>query len=272
MENKLINITKTSKLIGATLIVVALLILAGRPAVPEQACTAKPAGTLGPFADNMFHVQGLVVATDSIFITSVDSKTASAFLWKYDRGTFGKVKVRNIADNFMFHPSGFQYDGKYLWIAIAVYSEGSSAKVLKIDPETLRPIAKFTAPDHIGLVATNGDGIVYGGNWDAKKFYIWKENGKLIETRLNPTSHGYQDCKVSGEYLVCSGSGAVDFIHRDTWKVERTYVFQDMPNGNNPTREGMDFINGIFYFAPDDGAKTNVYIYESDDECKLNSK
>jgi len=167
----------------------------------------------------------------------------------------------------MIHPSGLQFDGKYLWLAIAVYSKNSSAKVLKVDPKTLRPIMRFSVKDHIGLVAADGDGIVYGANWDAKLFYLWDENGKFIEKRPNPTSHAYQDCKVWNKYLICSGGGYVDFIQRDNWKVERTFAMPKAPSGNNVTGEGMDFYGGKFYFLPDDGAGKYIYIFKPDEIC-----
>lgn len=239
---------------------IAVLALAFSCGASRAEYSSQPAPqTIGAIAEDLHHSQGISFSTDSIYITSVDSKAGAAFIWKFDRKSLKLIKVRDIAEGFMFHPSGLQFDGKHLRVAIAVYSKNSSSKVLRLDPDTLRTLDKFSVKDHIGLVASNGDGKLYGANWDAKTFYIWSEKGKLIETRPNPTNHGYQDCKAKERYLVCSGSGHVDFIDRETWKVDRTFRAPDLPNGNNATREGMDFIDEKFYFLPDDGAGTNIY-------------
>jgi len=248
-------------------LIVVIIVASVRPLMSETECVSHLTGKLGALKENLFHVQGITITSDSIFITSVDKVSGSAFLWKYDKATLKMIKSKNYAESFKIHPSGLQYDGKHLWLAIAVYSKESSAKVMKIDPETMKPLKSFIVKDHIGLVATNGDGTIYGGNWDARLFYLWNEDGKLIETRSNPSSHGYQDCKVKGNYLICSGGGFVDMIRRDTWKIEKTFKFTDMPGFNNPTREGMEFIDGNFYFLPDDGARTYIYVYTPDEGC-----
>jgi hypothetical protein len=251
----------------STFSILVLMVLIACPAAASQPCKLAASGTLGPIPDDLSHVQGVSLTNDAVFVTSVDKNAGAALLWKIDRKTFKTIKSANLTEMFMIHPSGLQFDGKYLWLAIAVYSKDSKAKVLKIDPDTLKPLKKFTVADHIGLVASNGDGIVYGANWDAETFFIWKENGALIEKKPNPTTHGYQDCKVENEYLVCSGGGAVDFINRETWKVERSFEAPALPNGNFATREGMDFADGSFYFLPDDGAGTNIYIFKPDAKC-----
>ncbi|MFA6450107.1 MAG: DUF6454 family protein [bacterium] len=238
-------------------------------AFASQSCGVAAAGTIGPIPDDLFHVQGITFSTDSIFITSVDKNTTSGLLWKIDRRTFKTVKTRNLSENFMYHASGLQFDGKFLWVAIAVYAKETASKVLKIDPVTLKTIKKFPVADHIGIVATDGGGILYGGNWDAKIFYQWKEDGSLIEKRPNPTDHGYQDCKVWNVFLACSGNRAVDFIRLDTWQVARTFGLPVLPNGNDATREGMALIDGKFYFLPDDGAGTNIYVFEPDKKCSI---
>ncbi len=249
------------------ILAVSFIILHNQPAAAESECAAHYSYKIGTLVDDLFHVQGISITSDSIFITSVDKVSGSAFLWKYDRAKMKLIRSKNYAESFMIHPSGLQYDGRYLWLAIAVYSKESTAKVMKIDPKTLKPLKRFMVKDHIGLIATNGDGTIYGGNWDAKLFYLWNNDGKLMETRPNPASHGYQDCKVKGNYLICSGGGYVDMIRRDTWKIEKSFKFTEQRGFNNPTREGMDFLDGRFYFLPDDGAKTNIYVYIPEKGC-----
>lgn len=217
-------------------------------------------GEIGPIKTDLFHVQGIAMATGTIFVTSVSKADSSAFLWKIDRKTLNVVAKKNITENIMFHPSGLQYDGKYLWVAVAVYSKNSKAEVLKIDASSLKIIKKFKVPDHIGLVASDGRGKIYGGNWDAEKFYVWDEKGKLLETHGNPTKHGYQDCKLTGSELACSGGGYVDIIDTETWKVAQCFIPGDTRGGNDLTREGADLAGGTFYFLPDDGAGTSIYI------------
>lgn len=251
------------KLVG---LIVALVLIGGVQAVgTDAAAPAKgkliPSGKIGPIAENLYHVQGVAIATDTVFITSVDKVSGSGFLYKIDRKTMKVDKVANFGKSFFIHPSGLQFDGKYVWMAIAMYSEKSKAEVFKVDPVTMKSSGRFKVDDHIGLVVSDGAGKIIGANWDARKFYFWDEKGKVLDVKDNPTSHGYQDCKLYGQTLICSGGGAIDFIDVDKWEVTKTIDAVLVPGGE-VTREGMDYHDGVFYFLPTDGAGTYVYIFK----------
>lgn len=247
-----------------SLLLVFLLCLSSCAAAESAPLPLRPAGRLGPIAGDLFHVQGVSIATDTIFITSVEKSAGKGYLWRIDRATMKVTAKKEVSEHLLFHPSGLQAEGGFIYLAVAVYTDHSSAKVLIIDSKTLKTKKSFRVPDHIGWVASSGDGIIYGGNWDSEIFYSWDEKGKQLSSRPNPTAHGYQDCKLRGRTLVCSGSGYVDFINIDTWKVEKTYQPTDISlKGSKMTREGVDFFNGAFYFLPDDGANTYIYKFTS---------
>jgi len=237
---------------------------AASPEAPAAPLSLKPAGKLGPIPGDLFHVQGISVATDSIYITSVDQKAGKGYLWKIDRATMKTAAKKEISELMMYHPSGLQATGGSIYLAIAVYTEKSNSKVLVIDEKTLKVKKSFRVPDHIGWIASDGGGIIHGGNWDSEIFYSWDEKGKQLSSRPNPTTHGYQDCKLRGRILACSGGGYVDFINIDTWSVEKTYQPTAMSlKGNRMTREGLDYQDGSFYFMPDDGAGSFIYKFTS---------
>lgn len=254
----------------ASLILPAIIITASASdeniprALPEPVASADSLERVSawpPFGFDAAHVQGLVVTDDFIFFTSVDKPNAAGWIFKFDRKTMKLLQKRNLAKLLNIHPSGVDFDGRYIWLAMAVYSERSSAIVMAIDPENLKIVKKLDVKDHIGAVARDGD-LVIGANWDSKRFYFWDINGKFIEKRESPTGAGYQDCKGVNGFLMCGGGGFLDWIDIEKWKLVKRFVVSDKSEAENPIdREGACLQDGRVFFLPDDGADARVYEY-----------
>jgi hypothetical protein len=237
----------------------------GPAALPEPVAAADSLSRVSawpPFGFDAFHVQGLEVTSDFIFFTSVDKMKAAGWIFKLDRRTMKLLRKRNLARLLDIHPSGIDYDGENVWLAMAVYSESSSATVMALDPETLKIVKKFDVKDHIGAVARDGN-LVIGANWDAKQFYFWNTDGIFIEKRESPTGAGYQDCKGASGFLMCGGGGYLDWIDIKNWKlVKRFEIKEESDAGNSIVREGSCLLDGRVLFLPDDGPGARVYEYK----------
>src|SRR5205823_990365 len=118
-------------------------------------------------------------------------------------------------------PGGFDFDGEWFWIPLAVSRPNSRSLIVKVQPGRGQPLAKakaeiaFRLDDHIGAIACDtANGRLYGANWDAKLLYVWKQDGKLIEkfapTELLPKNSSrafaVQDWKGIGNQKILAGA------------------------------------------------------------------
>lgn len=208
-----------------------------------------------------YHVQGIVFTGDFFYITGTDKHTSSAWIFKLDAKTGALVKKKDITQPFAWHPSGIDFDGKNIWVAVAVYDDNSRAHVATVDPDTLKTRFIFQFKDHIGAVAKH-KAVLIGANWDAKDFYFFSPDGKVIEKRPSPTGKGYQDCKCADEFLMCTGGGVLDWIDIDSWTLVKRFTVGQSETGSPLSREGVALYNGHVYFLPDDGPTGKIYEYE----------
>lgn len=233
------------------------------PALPPEAAAAD-ALTLSymsdPFPFDATHVQGLFVTREHYFFTGVDKFTSSAYLFKVNRLDGALASKKNIEKLFDFHPGGIDFDGKYIWVPVAVYDEYSHTYMTIVDPETLRHKIVFQADDHIGAVACHGDTII-GANWNARDFYFFSRKGEIIEKRPSPTGVGYQDCKAVSGHLMCTGGGYLDWIDIENWKLAKRFALGQSVEGSSLSREGAAWLDGQVFFLPDDGLKARVYAF-----------
>ncbi len=217
-----------------------------------------------PLEFGTHHVQGLDVTERFYFVTSVDRKQKRAWLFKMNRQD-GRLNLKkNLTEGLLIHPGGMQYDGRYVWVPNAEYRRESRTMIHGIDPNSLEIRRSFEVNDHIGAVASDGKGFLYGVNWDAKHFYAWDFDGVQLEKIASPTSAAYQDIKFCAGKLLCSGlkdgQSAIDIIDPDTWSLIKRI---DLPPDRWKTslsREGMAF-DGNLYFLPDDGPDSRILIF-----------
>ncbi len=235
------------------------------PEAVRNATALKKVADGTPFGFDADHVQGVAATPDFFFATSVNKYQLKGWLFKFDRTGTKLLKKRNIAKMLYIHPSGIDFDGRVVWVAVAIYSPDSSAEVMAIDPETLKTKFKFEVADHIGCVAADGK-RVYGGNWGSEQFYTWDYRGNLIEKRDSPTGVGYQDCEYVEGFLMCVGGDYLDWIDIESWKLARRFDLEKSIAGNPLSREGVSYLDGHVFFLPDDGNDARVYEYSFSEE------
>jgi len=203
------------------------------------------------------HVQGIVVAGDRLYLTSVDRTARKGFLFEYALPSGRQLRAIEIQDGERFHPGGLDADAQSLWIPVAEYRRNSTAVIQKRGRKTLALEASFPVADHIGCVAVSKSKI-YGGNWDSRQIYEWTRDGREAGKRDNPSSVRFQDMKFRNGRIVASGisgpgTGAIEFLDPGTFiakearidlgKTDRGVVF---------TNEGMDWSTKRFYLLAED--------------------
>lgn len=217
-----------------------------------------------PLSFATYHVQGLDLMERFYFVSSVDTTQKRAWLFKIDRQNGRLDSKMDVTDGALIHPGGIQFDGEYLWLPNAEYRRESRAMIHGIDPNNLEIRRSFEVDDHIGAMASDGKGLLYGVNWDAKHFYTWDSHGKQLRKVASPTSAAYQDIKFRAGKLLCSGhqdgQSVIDIINPETWSLVKRI---DLPRDRwktNLSREGMTF-DGNLYFLPDDGPNSVILIF-----------
>jgi hypothetical protein len=209
-----------------------------------------------PIEPPTHHVQGIDVEDGVLWLTSVDRATRKGFLARYDLASGRRLSVVEVQDGDRYHPGGIQLDGDVVWVPVAEYRPASSTWIQKRHKVTLALVAQFEVRDHIGCVAA-GDGALWGGNWDSRQLYRWREDGTLLDVRDNPTGTRYQDVKWAAGLLVASGlrapdEGAIDWVRPDSLAVTRRVVTGATDRGVLFTHEGMTIRHGILYLLPED--------------------
>ena len=231
--------------------------------LPESVAAADaltPVSVTPALGFNAYHVQGLAVTDDWFYLTGVDKYAASAWIFKVNRKSGEKVLEKSIAKRPDIHPSGIDYDGKYIWVAMAVYEEDSHTYMTIVDPETLKRKVLFEVDDHIGAVARHED-LVIGANWNARDFYFFTLKGDLVDKKPSPTGIGYQDCEGVDGFLMCTGGGFLDWIDVGTWALAKRFPVDVSEQGSPLSREGVSWYDGHVFFLPDDGAEGKIYEY-----------
>jgi len=204
-----------------------------------------------------YHVQGIVIEEDNLWVSSVERKLAKGFLQLFDFHS-GDLKLsKEIEDGTKIHPGGIALDGESIWVPVAEYRRLSTAHIERRDKNSLELISRFTVEDHIGCVAVSPEGLIYGGNWDARQIYCWDREGKLLWKKDNPFDSHYQDMKFVGGHLVCSGgvgkgSGVIEWLDPETLALSRRILGGTTDRGVNFMNEGMEIVGGVLYLLPED--------------------
>ncbi len=216
----------------------------------------------------VYHVQGLDLDEDHVYVTSVDRRFHRALVHKFTRAG-DLVATADLTDGPRHHPGGLALDEESLWIPVAEYRSESTTRILQIDKKTLRPVSSFTVYDHIGAVTT-GAGKVYGANWDAKRLYTWGRDGKILDIRPNALRVAYQDIKFADGELIAAGvlrdqpGGTIDWLDPISLLPKRRLPVGKTEGGSVWTREGMSLRGGKLYLLPDDGARGTAKVHAFD--------
>jgi hypothetical protein len=212
------------------------------------------------------HVQGLALDGGSFWVTSVDREKKAGLLLRFDAKTGVELARLPSGDGLRYHPGGFDVDDTSLWIPAAEYTPRSSAWIERRDRKTGRLISRFEAADHIGAVAVLPDRLI-GANWDARQFYEWTKEGRLLRSRPNPTRWRFQDLKYRDGLLVGAGVAprgsedhAVVWLDPETLEVRRTLLTGKTDRGVPFTNEGLEWRGGKLYLMPEDDP-TRVFVF-----------
>lgn len=180
----------------------------------------EPAGTL-PLSFPTHHPQGIAIAGDRIFLSSVEvaqapRKTAAggrtagrgtAHLFVLDTaGTLLDDVCLGSGD--LYHPGGIDFDGSAVWVPVAEYRPGGRSVIYAVDADTLEPRERFRVDDHVGWVTRDPEtGLVHGGSWGTRSFRTWTADGDEAGRWQNPLSFiDYQDCQsIGGGMVACGG-------------------------------------------------------------------
>lgn len=202
------------------------------------------------------HVQGIDVEGDFLWVSAVEKATRKGYLSRFNWKTGERLSSVELQDGERYHPGGLQLAGDSLWVPVAEYRRESSAWVQKRNKITLALEAQFAVPDHIGCVAI-ADGVVWGGNWDARLLYRWRPDGTLLDRRPNPTGTGFQDLKAIAGRLVGNGvksrtAGAIEWLDPETLAVKKSITTGLTDRGVRFSNEGMALRDGVLYLLPED--------------------
>lgn len=217
-----------------------------------------------PLDGELFHVQGLEVDGDRLWVTSVDRRAHRGYLHLFDRRTGRFVRRIELTDGARYHPGGISRQGSSLWIPVAEMRPNSSADLIELDANTLRERRRIRVADHLGCIAAR-DGELVAGNWDSRLLYVFDLNDlSRVRAVPNPSRTHYQDMKFVGDQLVASGSrtwlsGTVDWIDwpslqiRDTLRAGAIGPVRPFGRGGPFTGEGMAVDGRDLFVLPEDG-------------------
>jgi uncharacterized protein DUF6454 len=205
-----------------------------------------------------YHVQGIDVDGDRLWVTSVDTPNRKGYLHEFSLKTGQLLRQTEVTDGMRFHPGGISTDRSSIWIPVAEYRRTSTAVIQQRSKRTLQLESQFDVADHIGCIAVMGNRLI-GGNWDSRDFYIWDRKGNLERKVPSETGNAYQDIKFDLGSIVASGlllsdrSGAVDWLDPTSFHLSRRLTTGNTDRGVSYAREGMAVRNGALLFLPEDG-------------------
>lgn len=264
-----------------------------------------------PFSFPTHHCQGMVKIGKDYWLSSVEVLPEFAGDRSHGKGYLFQVSATGqllnsieLGEGPLYHPSGLDFDGTHLWIALAAYKPNSQSIIYKIDPfqRTVKEI--FRWEDHLGAIALNPDTqILHGATWGSRHLYKWdsKEVAKKQESKesipytsqLNPSSYiDYQDNQYlgGGEMLYSGvatykkpGEPAFSLGGLEIWDILEGKIVHQLPiplwspkTGRVMTQNPC-FLEALApnqvraYFLPDDN-EASLYVYEAEVELSNENK
>lgn len=236
-----------------------------------------------PVRFRTFHPQGMVKIGTTLVVSSVDRERSAGHLFKIDMAG-NLLADLTLGEGGLYHPSGIDYDGKEIWLALAEYRPDSRSIVYRVDPDTMKATEVFRFADHIGaIVHDTDDETLHGLSWGSRRFYRWTIGRYDQVTRaLNPSHYvDYQDCKyVGGHRMLCTGVteirqaadatpfrlGGIELVDlREGRPLHQAPVLLWTPSGldmtHNPVWIEPSAAGLRAYFMPEDDTST-LYIYD----------
>src|SRR5215471_11597366 len=75
----------------------------------------------------LYHVQGIALDREHIWVTSVDSEKKRGYVHQFNRATHRFERQVDVTDGVLFHPGGLSVSGDSIWVPVAEYRPNSSA-------------------------------------------------------------------------------------------------------------------------------------------------
>ena len=134
-----------------------------------------------PFTFPTHHCQGMVKIGEDYWVSSVEVLPEFAGDLSHGKGYLFQVSATGqllnsleLGEGSLYHPSGIDFDGSHLWIALAAYKPNSQSIIYKIDPFQRTVKEVFRWEDHLGAIALNPDTqILHGASWGSRTLYQW---------------------------------------------------------------------------------------------------
>ena len=285
--------------------------LAERVRQITRSTTWRPVTTVATQFDT-HHPQGMVKIGDTLFISSVEITTPTKRFAQPQgdldrdtgagRGHLFKVDMKGnlvgdvvLGEGSIYHPGGIDYDGRYIWVAVAEYRPNSRSIIYRVDPSTMQATEVFRYGDHIGGIVHNADDrTLHGVSWGSRRFYRWTldSGGRVTNADIAPdklrvanAAHyiDYQDCKyLGGGQMLCSGLtnyqirpdvprfalGGIEIVDLRTNRATHQVPIQLWTPGGLPMTQNPAWFEptatGVrAYFMPEDG-KSTLYVYDAE--------
>lgn len=243
------------------------------------------------------HTQGLFATRQHYYITGrLETLPKRPLLIRFRRDDLNEIEFVDLLgpterpddDGSLDHPGGFDFDGEYFWIPVAVSRPRSQTAVVRIARQTDRPLSAakpevaFRVDDHLGAIAFDRESkLIFAANWDTKLIYIFRPDGSLVEQipreRLitqDPTwALAVQDWKSLGDGRVLAG-GIDKSSSRNRKLSTATVEVLDIPQRRRIsqlrletglTREGLARVGDTLMFLPGDlGHDASILHYQCD--------
>ncbi len=255
-----------------------------------------------PFSFPTHHCQGMVKIGEDYWVSSVEVLPEFAGDRSHGKGYLFQVSATGqllnsleLGEGPLYHPSGIDFDGTHLWIALAAYKPNSQSIIYQVNPSQMTVKEIFRWEDHLGAIALNPDTqILHGASWGSRTLYQWdskavaKKQGSSetipSTSQLNPSSYiDYQDNQyLGGGEMLYSGVAtykkpeepAFSLGGLEIWNVLQGQVVHQLPislwspkTGRVMTQNPC-FLEAVApnqvraYFLPDDMEST-LYVYEA---------
>src|SRR5438309_4204734 len=101
----------------------------------------------------LFHVQGVELEREHIWVTSVDLQNHKGYIHEFDRATGRFERRLELTDGLRYHPGGISISGRSIWVPVAEMTPNSSTVLVEIDADTLQIRRRISVADHLGCVA-----------------------------------------------------------------------------------------------------------------------
>lgn len=212
----------------------------------------------------LFHVQGVELDGQRIWVTSVDLKHHRGYLHEFDRDSGRFLRRLELTAGARFHPGGISIHGRSIWVPVAELKRNSSTALEEIDADSLEIRRRIYVADHLGCVAASDRNLI-AANWNSKLIYTFDLTDETsVRVAPNPSRTRYQDMKFTGDQLVASGSlsrrsGAIDWIDWRSMTLTRALWAGATSRAGHSghvrpyTAEGMAIEGREIYVIPEDG-------------------